>query len=416
VMNVSCLVKYFSDYAWAEYPVYSGYVQLTQNKKKLYKQGSSDFIQTVTDHSFDNVRRDIETIVSTTDSKGQTIQFEKKYPFHKASLLASITTAESQAIDTMVARNMISSPIEQIQRIAGVQQTLQKASYEFVNTTTVAPVNIKYQVKSNPIQTRVLFSKYDNAGNLVEQSKTEDVKKTYVWGYNNMYPVAEVTGASYTNVIAVLNNTILQNPNSDQALRNELQKIRQNFPAAQVTTYTYKPLVGMSSSTDFNNQSTYRSYDAFGRLILIRDKDNKVLKKLCYNYYNQQSNCVFYLSAAINGTYTKQTGCASGLTGGPYSVVLSEGEFISTVSQSDANTQAQQYAQQLANLYGACICDQNTCPGPNKKCINGICETGTLIVLGQSYNGTHCTTYYAYQFSDSSTMFSHSSQTSGPCN
>lgn len=56
---------------------------------------------------------------------------------------------------------------------------------------------------------------------------------------------------------------------------------------AQMTSYTYKPLVGITSSSDANNKPTYFEYDGFGRLILVRDFENNILKKYDYHYRPQ---------------------------------------------------------------------------------------------------------------------------------
>lgn len=52
------------------------------------------------------------------------------------------------------------------------------------------------------------------------------------------------------------------------------------------TTYTYKPLIGMTSKTDSNGFSIYYEYDSLGRLMFIRDHNNNILKYFNYNYKN----------------------------------------------------------------------------------------------------------------------------------
>lgn len=64
------------------------------------------------------------------------------------------------------------------------------------------------------------------------------------------------------------------------------------YPAkAQMVTYTYDPQIGMTSQCDANNRITYYEYDNLNRLALVRDQDNNILKKICYNYAGQTVNC-----------------------------------------------------------------------------------------------------------------------------
>lgn len=67
--------------------------------------------------------------------------------------------------------------------------------------------------------------------------------------------------------------------------------IRLHPSEAQMTTYTYDPLIGQTSQTDINNRVTYYEYDKQGRLSLVRDNDRNIVRRICYNYANQPEDC-----------------------------------------------------------------------------------------------------------------------------
>lgn len=57
------------------------------------------------------------------------------------------------------------------------------------------------------------------------------------------------------------------------------------FPKnAQMTTFTYEPLAGITSQSDANGNITYYEYDSMGRLIFVKDADRNILKAMEYKY------------------------------------------------------------------------------------------------------------------------------------
>lgn len=60
------------------------------------------------------------------------------------------------------------------------------------------------------------------------------------------------------------------------------------YPAkSQMTTYTYEPLIGMSSATDVNGFTTYYEYDELGRLKRLKDQEGNIIKHYVYHYKAQ---------------------------------------------------------------------------------------------------------------------------------
>lgn len=135
------------------------------------------------------------------------------------------------------------------------------------------------------------------------------------------------------------------------------------YPAdAQMTTYTYQPLLGITSQCDVNNRINYYTYDALGRLSFISDQDKYVLKKFCYNYDGQPVNCDNAGGDSGSGNVTVSITNTTGLTGftvsysqsgppihvysltvnspGPYTLTVPAGTYTLTVSRAAGNAGA----------------------------------------------------------------------------
>ncbi|MBL7722744.1 MAG: hypothetical protein JNK27_01280 [Chitinophagaceae bacterium] len=276
--------------------------------------------------------------------------------------------------------------------------------------------NINARTGLNPCPTGSSVFDLNYGGNAQTITRTLNPANEYVlsiWFFGssiNVNGLTPVNGATIGNWV-YKEYSISGSSSVSITGTGKVDELRLYPKGAFMTTYAYQPLFGIMNQCDVNNRISYYSYDNAARLTLIRDKDFNILKKICYkyNYLNgpQPVSCsnVFFKSGFLTQNFTKND-CGAGYEGSVVAYTVPANAFGSMISQADADQQAQSdlafNGQAFANANGICICTETACPGPDKKCINGICETGIWSVIASqkmSKNGPwECT--YAYCFSD----------------
>ncbi|MBO9571883.1 MAG: hypothetical protein J7497_06700, partial [Chitinophagaceae bacterium] len=235
--------------------------------------------------------------IKTYVNNGAIKESSFKYVFTTNSAFTfGLTTPEQTMKTTLSGKNYL-LPLEIVDSLkpASGAATLTggiKTIFGTYNTDNIHPS--KMQLYSTLTDDKEInLSAYDVKGNLTEKYETNSAKEVYLWGYKGAYPVAKVIGSDYATVAGLVDMSVVNNPSTEAVLRAELNNIRTGLAgtAAQVYTYTYTPLVGMTSATDPSGKSTYYSYDLFGRLILVKDEDFNIIKKYCYDYQGLPVNC-----------------------------------------------------------------------------------------------------------------------------
>lgn len=270
-----------------------------QRTDSLFDLDNNRNIVKVVNSYYDNATHAQLSRQSETNSLNQVQTTFFKYPLDY-TITGTPATSEVLGIKYLQSNHYISSLVEKYttigtSTISAVATTYKPDKpypdamwgFEYPDpVTNYSPVSITAasMVKDSRIKPWLTFNNYDNFGNIRQQGKINDASEVYLWGYDNQYPVAKIVGSDYATVAAVVNATILNAPSSDQQLRDELNKIRTALPNALVTTYTYIPLLGVTSETDNRGLTTYYEYDAQGRLKAVKDQDGKIVKLIEYQY------------------------------------------------------------------------------------------------------------------------------------
>ncbi|WP_315823287.1 DUF5977 domain-containing protein [Paraflavitalea speifideaquila] len=131
------------------------------------------------------------------------------------------------------------------------------------------------------------------------------------------------------------------------------------------------------------------------------------------NYANSTGRC-YWPSAAISQPMVKSDCPPEQGPGVPFTYTVNAGKYKSFISQADANAQANAEVAALpsnyANIVGNC-----SCADEGKRYINGVCQTGTKIIIGGTYENDHWVCTYYYTFSDGYNSGFYYQNQSEPC-
>lgn len=252
------------------YHIKNGCSRMQQETVVNYEGKDSAYTSTV--YEYGNKAHMLPTKITTAKSDGGNVVIENKYPQDLPG-----------AGDLLVNNNMVATILESYLKDGAVTQ-FTKRKYKSNNLFPVLEYVSQNSAKNNAEENRVNVSVYNNY-NRPEEIINDGKYTVILWGYNAQYPVAVIEGINYNTAVRILNTTeknAVKEGNAHSG--NILNVVRNNNPDALVTTYTYKPLVGVTSVTDPAGVVTTYEYDGFGRLLQIKDKNGKILEKYKYKF------------------------------------------------------------------------------------------------------------------------------------
>lgn len=246
---------------------FTGYKLLTSSEVKEYESGRT--FGRKTEYEYNDYL--LPTMVKNTLNGGK-IQVESVfYP----------TDFADEVSKTMVNRNIVRPVIHRV-------TTMGNAKYDVYNPYRLSsdiPVvdRIETGKGDKERETRIQFIRYDDYGNLLEAVKDGSQRISYIYGYGSLYPVAKLEGAGYESfperfgqIKSYSDSTMLAGTYA--SLRSTLRGI------GLVTSYTYRPLEGVSSVVVPNGNRKSFHYNKFGELAAELDYGNNKEKEYGYHY------------------------------------------------------------------------------------------------------------------------------------
>ena len=129
---------------------------------------------------------------------------------------------------------------------------------------------------------------YDKTGHIIQKNDPAGIITTYIWGYNGLYPVAQVVGATLAQIKAVTGLSGIENAPLSGALSSTQVSALRNISGAEVTTWEYAPLVGLTKETTPDGRSTSYTYNASGKLHQVLDDLGRKTVAYLYSPDNKQ--------------------------------------------------------------------------------------------------------------------------------
>jgi YD repeat-containing protein len=314
---------------------------------------------------------------TTTNSLGETLEKISYYPYEYTSAVANAMKIQNMYAPEVAVENWITKGTVKYLTGGYINQYIQNASgirkggiAAFNSDVPVVAASVgsfnpgSFNRDINLFKNFISFSQYTAKGYSNEQSKVNDVKHAYLYGYNGNHVIAEAINAavseiaytsfeedgrgtwSYTGVPvsdnAALSGNKVYNLSTGTISKSGLtsgESYRVSYwsktgaasisgttaaqgasrngwtyfehivaagitsvslsgtviiddlrlcpVGANMSTFTYQPLLGITTMCNSRNEFVYYDYDGLGRLKTIKDQDNKILK--LYDYQFQTS-------------------------------------------------------------------------------------------------------------------------------
>lgn len=262
------------------------------------KKTISQNVETI-EQSFYDYTYNVPSSISKTDADGNNYSTNYKYAFDTGN-------------QTMLNAYMVGVPISNEYKKNNIflskTETVYPTSIPTVQTGNllIPTSEIYYSPLNSSPTTEIIYNKHDDKGNILQFTTKDNVSTTIIWGYGKRKPIAKIVGATYDQVLQHVASIVTASENdnippqgmtsgqTELDLLIALDAFRKDLGLYnyQITTYTYDPLIGVTSITPPSGIREVYLYDSANRLKEVKQQEKdpagtliyKTVKEFKYNY------------------------------------------------------------------------------------------------------------------------------------
>lgn len=271
-------------FSFSDYEIQRGIRQLSSTQETDYTENGK--VIKTTAYSYDDSHPyNLKVQQNSSSRSASMITTRYYYPYE------NIDGIDNSMLNLLINNNRYSSVIQKEISEGSTFLSAERTLYKNYGNNLILPEEILLKQSSNGLFENQIRYDYDIYGNLLQYTTLDGISTSYLWSYNGQYPVAEIKNATYEQVRNALNGQAeverISNSNTlsdaDSKKINDLRN-NNNLKNALITTYIYKPLVGVETITDPRGITTTYEYDEFGRLKSIKDSNGHLIEEYKYHY------------------------------------------------------------------------------------------------------------------------------------
>lgn len=265
------------------YPYILSRAELSRSVSTEYCQDGSTIVRRK-DYLYNGINHQVSRIDENTGLSNQTRRTRITYSADATDDVSTWMRNAHRLNDVVETKNIL--VVNGQERCQSTQRTNFISRY--VNgASRYLPGSSSRSIGNNASETRTVYS-YDDSLN-VKSVAVDSIETVYIWSYKGQYPIARIEGLRHAEVETALGSTISALLCKAVPSQADYNSIRTAVKAlgGHITTYTYKPLVGITSETLPNGNRIYYEYDGFGRLARVLDHNGSVISTNSYNYRKQ---------------------------------------------------------------------------------------------------------------------------------